>query len=141
MKIQAIAITVLTLLAGSAWAADATNPDQAGLGGQGRGQLGGQMREKLKQKILAKFDTNHDGKLEPDELAAAKVAIQKWRENHKGQGQGMGQGMGQGRRHHQPNAQQQDSAPQPAENPNANATKVDVPKAILEDTKPDAVSF
>jgi hypothetical protein len=135
MKMQAIAITILTVLAGSVCAADTTTTDQAGFGpGQGRGGQMGQFREKLRQKILAKFDFNHDGKLEPNELAAAKAAIQKWRENHKGQGQGLG-----ARQRRQPGAQQQDSAPQANDNPNA--TKVNVQKAIEEDTKPEQVGF
>lgn len=34
---------------------------------------------KLKEKVLAKFDANHDGKLEADEIAAFK----QWRKEHR----------------------------------------------------------
>jgi hypothetical protein len=36
---------------------------------------------KLKEKILAKFDTNHNGKLDGDEIEAFK----KWRKEHRGE--------------------------------------------------------
>jgi hypothetical protein len=134
MKIQALSLAMLAILiGGSTFAADA---EQTGFGqglGQGQGRGNGELREKIRQKILAKFDTNHDGKLEPDELAALKAAIQKWRENHKGQGQGMG------KRHQFGNG----AANKSSDNgeTTANATKVDVQKAIEQDTKPDQVSF
>jgi hypothetical protein len=36
---------------------------------------------KLKEKILAKFDANHNGKLDGDEIEAFK----KWRKEHRGE--------------------------------------------------------
>jgi hypothetical protein len=37
----------------------------------------------FREKILAKFDTNHDGKLDDGERAAAKAAIQQHREERQ----------------------------------------------------------
>ena len=54
------------------------------------------MKEALKAKILAKFDTNHDGKLDDTEKAAMKAAIQQRRAQHGG-GQGQGRRAGGGR--------------------------------------------
>jgi hypothetical protein len=65
MRIPAL-ILVLALAPAASWAADSGDHPHRG---------------EAKERILAKFDTNHDGKLDESERAALKAAIQA----HRGQ--------------------------------------------------------
>jgi hypothetical protein len=80
MKLIPLSILAILLCIGSALRAEdsttTASPAFAGRGGHGNGEL--------RQKLLEKFDTNHDGKLDETEMAAAKAFLKQKREElHK----------------------------------------------------------
>jgi hypothetical protein len=83
MKLIAAFATLLLCSTFALQANDAKPNGPDGMKGKFRmgngGQGGGQMREKMRARMLEMFDANHDGKLEGDEIEKAKAFLQEKR--------------------------------------------------------------
>ncbi len=89
MKFTLLTLILAVILAACSTRAADTGDTQAEPVGNTAGKMGMGGKGAFRQKLLEKFDANKDGKLEPDELAAAKAAMKekllaKFDTNHNG---------------------------------------------------------